>query len=867
MKKSLFVLGLGVSVLAACASAKDGSSKSEDRLDIGGGGGSALTWPNEDSRANSDGWLVQHHDEIRSMHPRVLVLNFSNNAGAMPKLQTAVGQVIGGLAEGSRYHGYSDGSAAPFLQYEVAKMVDLADVRPDAIGWTHRTSSHYPIKCSTTSWYQFDYQRLLGDEFASLIDWHDEGDGRLLSLGDLVATGRVHEVWINLDGSPDPLDCANGVHMNDFQMPESIELKPKYDANGNRTGGMGPCAGNGCMDASDVAAFEPLGRSLRMVYLNETRGPGCAVHSLGHSFESMANTQSVAYLAQRGNFAHFGNFDLRERYGANFSSWYEVCETSDCLSYPWADAVDYGGRGKAGSFAPLDQGCGNVHFPPNARGGYDDDNAQLVFSTCEHFGMGDGADGRDIATLWSRDDKARYDGLLPDCGGGWQTYWRQSFPGLDNAAHDTTGAPMKNWWPYLFYWCTSKRRETPRLYQRHPRTALIHGKNGMRAVAWAAQGRLGMTTIRSLVVPTVLGLAVLSTNAGCAIAPDTDTEPEPEPTEQTSLALEASPSDILLAMGQGLVSSLVGGQLRNALFPSETVDYDRINALVAGANMDQTVMEQKGNIAGMVQTMHDLDTRRLNGDDKAALYTQIDYQWPDLNKSMSILSQPQIGTKGLGAWIIGVQTKAGMFGELIALDPTRADANKAVLADNLRQQNRFIRESKLALVTGIMTDRVKQVQCTSPSPPSPYYPFVGMDGTTRFGQYADLMACNRGAIAYVNGLIPGVMASEPVQNLAFMDGVVSNLEQVHAAVSKDSFVTVTSATFGNANITGAIGGTCNGLVGCTYPISTLVVGDPAPMGFKPVKITYTCSGSPTPKTFTGLDWSSPVTATLDCSTP
>jgi len=34
---------------------------------------------------------------------------------------------------------------------------------------------------------------------------------------------------------------------------------------------------------------------------------------------------------------------------------------------------------------------------------------------------------------------------FPDCGGGWQIYWRQSMPGPGNAAH------LKNWWPFLFY--------------------------------------------------------------------------------------------------------------------------------------------------------------------------------------------------------------------------------------------------------------------------------------------------------------------------------------------------------------------------------------------------------------------------------
>ncbi len=45
---------------------------------------------------------------------------------------------------------------------------------------------------------------------------------------------------------------------------------------------------------------------------------------------------------------------------------------------------------------------------------------------------------------------AEYERRFPDCDGGWQTYMRQSMPGYQNAAFDESGAPMKNWWPFLF---------------------------------------------------------------------------------------------------------------------------------------------------------------------------------------------------------------------------------------------------------------------------------------------------------------------------------------------------------------------------------------------------------------------------------
>jgi hypothetical protein len=44
-----------------------------------------------------------------------------------------------------------------------------------------------------------------------------------------------------------------------------------------------------------------------------------------------------------------------------------------------------------------------------------------------------------------------YERKFPDCDGGWQTYMRQSIPGLGNRAFAEDGKPMKNWWPFLFY--------------------------------------------------------------------------------------------------------------------------------------------------------------------------------------------------------------------------------------------------------------------------------------------------------------------------------------------------------------------------------------------------------------------------------
>ena len=98
-----------------------------------------------------------------------------------------------------------------------------------------------------------------------------------------------------------------------------------------------------------------------------------------------------------------------------------------------------------------DQGCGSVHFPPNARSNYDDQNPFGVLSTCEHFALHDGPGGADLTEVYTNAKAQLYNSLEGDCEGGWQVYWRQSFPGYRNPAIDSYGRPMKNWWVFEFY--------------------------------------------------------------------------------------------------------------------------------------------------------------------------------------------------------------------------------------------------------------------------------------------------------------------------------------------------------------------------------------------------------------------------------
>jgi hypothetical protein len=108
------------------------------------------SWPTTSHGANSDPWLVSHRSVITQMRPRVLVLNFQNGVSLDSAKATAMRQV-NAIAEGSRYHAYSDASAPVFLQYEIAKVVNLTDATPPS-GWANPSSTRLP----TTSTGTFD---------------------------------------------------------------------------------------------------------------------------------------------------------------------------------------------------------------------------------------------------------------------------------------------------------------------------------------------------------------------------------------------------------------------------------------------------------------------------------------------------------------------------------------------------------------------------------------------------------------------------------------------------------------------------------------------------------------------------------------
>ncbi|WP_428267291.1 hypothetical protein [Haliangium sp.] len=393
-------------------------------------------WPNIYSQANSDPWLAENHATIRVLRPKILALNFVN-ARSNDDMLALLDTIIAGFREGSRYHGYDDAEAPAALEYEVALAIDLRDETPPP-DWPYNNSTLYPREDPVEGYWSFDYEQLFTEEFAAHYGVADPQDPeRYLTLCELVDAGIIHELWIYGDADVPDVSAA-----------EVLTLMPSYDEDRVRLPGeLSRCAGNGCFDAEDVIPPDCT-RSLRIGWVNNTRGPGCYLHSDGHGMESLANGGYIPYFSRY--FRAFANLDLDTRYGLPFNSWYSCDGRPSCLSYPSSTSVTYNTPAGNGTIDEYDPVCGNVHFPPNARRHYDDVGPDTVMTTCRGFRLGQDQ-GADLAEPFDVSAFAEYNGPYYDCGGGFLVWWRQNMPGVDNPALDDQGQPMLNWWPFLFY--------------------------------------------------------------------------------------------------------------------------------------------------------------------------------------------------------------------------------------------------------------------------------------------------------------------------------------------------------------------------------------------------------------------------------
>jgi hypothetical protein len=387
-------------------------------------------WPNRVSRANSDAWLVQNHDRIRQVRPRLLALNFVNGLSAEAARQK-VDRLAAALRESSRYHGYRDPQASPFLEYQLDRLVDLTDTAPPAEK-LDGNSSRYPRVPGWKEGINFQYAQLFSPRFASYYGYPDpRRPGEFLSLKELVDRGTIHEVWFL---------ALQGKYGAPF---ESVEVKQAYGPDFRQLPGVSKQAGNGGDPGQPF-----IGRSLRILFINAERGPGCAMESLGHSMEGMAHADAIPYF--RRYFYEYAGFDLNRRFNLPFNSLYGHGLTP--LRYPDPHTLVY--RTSAGADVEVKNYYvvgGNVHYTPTSRQDYDLDNPASVMCTIEDYRAGSGPMGQDLAKEWNVQAFKRYNDLAGDCMGPWLVYWRQNMPGYRNSARDDQGRPMKNWWPFLFY--------------------------------------------------------------------------------------------------------------------------------------------------------------------------------------------------------------------------------------------------------------------------------------------------------------------------------------------------------------------------------------------------------------------------------
>ncbi|MES1209612.1 MAG: hypothetical protein ABUS79_27050 [Pseudomonadota bacterium] len=386
-------------------------------------------WPTSTHAANSDPWLVAHHDVITQMSPRVMVLDFDNGATPDEVLATAQLQASA-LAEGSRYHGYADSAAVPFLKIQIVKVVDLTD-HPAPAGWSHPSSTLLP----TTSTGEFDPTALFTARFNDRYGFADpSAPSSSLSLCQLFEQGLVNEVWIQ-DGEPDVR-----------RAPLNVERKQAYDGSGVAIPGMFlPCVGGaGCLNQI------VCGVTVRMAHLDSARGAGCDLQVRGWGIDAMWDALPAAGEVARA----FLNADFDQRFGVQFASFADICDLAgdQCVAYP-SQTVATGSYADGTNWRinPFRQGCGSSRFPPNARAYGDFVNGAPVQSRCAGFRLGGGQDGGDVYAAYTSSTVAAQESAFPDCGGGWQIYWRQSMPGAGNQARDANGNPLKNWWPYLYY--------------------------------------------------------------------------------------------------------------------------------------------------------------------------------------------------------------------------------------------------------------------------------------------------------------------------------------------------------------------------------------------------------------------------------
>jgi hypothetical protein len=359
------------------------------------------------------------------MKPMVLVVDVQRTGRPILDVTQAA---IKDAGEGSRYHGYADPQAPVFVDYQIDKVVDLRD-----------PSAAYPDFWPAEP---FDTGALFTEAFAPHWGYKDPDDGHDLGLCEIFERGLVNELWI----------AAEAGTRNVYENQSYVQI---YDDQLQPIPGRFSKCTNGCF--SDPGNRVNCKVSVRIQELNKNRGSGCFTHAQGHAIEN--ERFRIPYLSS--NATRFFYADLKSKDGLGYERLYDmscagnadstVFGKNGCLSFPTPGHMVFDPKDLAKptiDFTGFGQGCGDVHHPANV----DWSTNLQALTACEGYGMGQGAGGQDATSVYTT---ATSNGLFQafddDCGGRWQLYMRQSMPGLANAAKDTEGNPMRNWWVFWYY--------------------------------------------------------------------------------------------------------------------------------------------------------------------------------------------------------------------------------------------------------------------------------------------------------------------------------------------------------------------------------------------------------------------------------
>lgn len=465
----IFVIAVSCCIASRCTPAMAQSLTAEYPAD-------KTEWPNSTSCANSDRWLSKNHDGIRQMKPRFLVINFANGIGTggndqllpnQPITKQLLNKKVNGffdlIREATRYQPRFNPDAPSFIDPQLGKLVDLQDRNG------HANSDAFPrgqLLTGTPGYRTVGYNRLFTLEFAKQLGVRSKDGSRFLALHELVDQGLIHDVIM----------IANQVDARTVNPPDQVTsniLEVAFTARAY-TDDLKKIKGEFVKNGTsfefqkndmnrpkerDHNSMPWTGRSLRIYFLNVSRGPGCLLHSLAHDFEFRFNESRIyspgsnlhgrsphPYL--QDVFRSYAGFDFRKRYGTSFDSLYAG---GDDYSYEDAD--------KDGVFDTLVTGdgervqnylaMGNCHYAPGSKKGYDYTPKIKVNSMIEAFAKQHARPQPISPQNWSH---LKLDPSIDDdCGGKYLVYWMQNMPGLDNPCIDLRGNPMKNWWPFMYY--------------------------------------------------------------------------------------------------------------------------------------------------------------------------------------------------------------------------------------------------------------------------------------------------------------------------------------------------------------------------------------------------------------------------------